>query len=91
MYPEVAWVLVSSGTQVQPQVTIDPDYLPDYLSVSYDYDVRDNVLSSLHIEGLTKSLKILKVFFYWIRIVWKTNGYLVISTIHINENKATTL
>ena len=47
--------------------------------------------TSLHIEGLTKSLKILKVFFYWIRIVWKTNGYLVISTIHINENKATPL
>ena len=28
---------VSSGTQVQPQVILDPDYLPDYLSVSYDY------------------------------------------------------
>ena len=25
------------GTQVQPQVILDPDYLPDYLSVSYDY------------------------------------------------------
>ena len=28
MYAEVAWV---------PQVILDPDYLPDYLSVSYDY------------------------------------------------------
>ena len=37
MYAEVAWVLVSSGTQVQPQVILDPDYLPDYLSVSYDH------------------------------------------------------
>ena len=37
MYAEVAWVLVSSGTQVQPQVILDADYLPDYLSVSYDY------------------------------------------------------
>ena len=37
MYAEVAWVLVSSGTQVQPQIILDPDYLPDYLSVSYDY------------------------------------------------------
>ena len=37
MYAEVAWVLVSSGTQVQLQVILDPDYLPDYLSVSYDY------------------------------------------------------
>ena len=27
MYAEVAWVLVSSGTQVQRQVTLDPDYL----------------------------------------------------------------
>ena len=39
MYAEVAWVLVSLGTQVQPQVILDPDYLPDYLSVSYDYDL----------------------------------------------------
>ena len=37
MYAEVAWVLVSSGTQVQSQVILNPDYLPDYLSVSYDY------------------------------------------------------
>ena len=38
MYAEVAWVLVSLGTQVQLQIILDPDYLPDYLSVSYDYD-----------------------------------------------------
>ena len=31
--------LVSLGTQVQPQVILDPDYLSDYLSVSYDYAV----------------------------------------------------
>ena len=37
MFIEVVWVLVSSGTQVQPQIILDPDYLPDYLSVSYDY------------------------------------------------------
>ena len=37
MYAEVAWVLVSSATQVQSQVILDPDYLPDYLSVSHDY------------------------------------------------------
>ena len=40
MYAEVAWVLVSSRTQVQPQIILDPDYLPDYPSVSYDYDNR---------------------------------------------------
>ena len=39
MYAEVTWVLVSSGTQVQSQIILDPDYLPDYLSVSYDYDI----------------------------------------------------
>ena len=32
MHAEVAWVLVSSG--VQPQIIL----VPDYLSVSYDYD-----------------------------------------------------
>ena len=37
MDSEVAWVLVSSGTQVQPQIILDSDYLPDYLSVSYEY------------------------------------------------------
>ena len=37
MYDEVAWVIVSLGTQVQPLITPDPDYLPDYLSVSYDF------------------------------------------------------
>ena len=37
MNPEVAYVLVSSGTQVQPQIILDPDFLPDYLPVSYDY------------------------------------------------------
>ena len=37
MNAEVAWVLVSSGTQVQLQIMLNPDYLPDYLSVSYDY------------------------------------------------------
>ena len=36
MYSEVSWVVVSLGTQVQSQMIIDLDYLPDYLSVSYD-------------------------------------------------------
>ena len=39
MYAEVAWVLVFSGTQVQPQITLNPDYLPDYLFVSDDYEI----------------------------------------------------
>ena len=37
MNSEVAWVLISLGTQVQSQIILDPDYLPDYLSV-YDYE-----------------------------------------------------
>ena len=37
MYAELAWVLVSLGTKVQLQIILDPDYLPDNLSVSYDY------------------------------------------------------
>ena len=38
MISEVVWLLVSSGTQALPQIILDPDYLPDYLSVCYDYD-----------------------------------------------------
>ena len=30
VYSEIAWVQVSWGTQVQRQITLDPDYLPDY-------------------------------------------------------------
>ena len=37
MYGEVAWVLACSGTHVQSQIILDPDYLSDYPSVSYDY------------------------------------------------------
>ena len=37
VYAEVDWTLVSLGTQVQPQVIFDSDYLPDYISISYDY------------------------------------------------------
>ena len=37
MYSEVSLVLVSSGTQVQPQIIHHPDYFPDYFFISYDY------------------------------------------------------
>ena len=39
MYAEVAWVLVSLETQVQPPLILDPDYLPDYLFISDDYEI----------------------------------------------------
>ena len=37
MYSEDGWVLVSFGTLIQPQIVLNPDYLPDYLSVSFEY------------------------------------------------------
>ena len=40
MYSEVAWVLVSSEIQFRPQIILYPDYVPDYLSVSCDYDYK---------------------------------------------------
>ena len=41
MYSEVAWVLVSLGTQVQPQIIL-------YLSVSYDYGKTHKIVSDIH-------------------------------------------
>ena len=58
MYAEVAWVLVSSGTQVKPQVILDPDYFPDYLSISYDYGFFDESLDMevvIEAENITVS------------------------------------
>ena len=52
MYAEVAWVLVPSGTQVQLQIILNPDYLPDYLSVSYDYGF------AIHITKMVPLLQI---------------------------------
>ena len=37
MYSEVAWILISLGTQIQQQIILDPDYLPDHLFISYGY------------------------------------------------------
>ena len=53
MYSEVAWVIVYLRTQVQPQMILDPNDLPHYLSVSYDYDV----------GSVVKSLKSILSFF----------------------------
>ena len=39
MYAEVAFLLVSSGTQAQLQTILDPDYLADYPSVYYGYAI----------------------------------------------------
>ena len=40
------------GTQVQLQIILDPDYLRDYLSVSYDYDVYIYRISCTWGEGV---------------------------------------
>ena len=37
---EVACVLASLGIKVQPQIILDPDYLPGCLFVSYDYALK---------------------------------------------------
>ena len=49
MYSEVDWEQVSSETQVQLQIMLNPDYLPDYLSVFYEYDEK-NILSLITIK-----------------------------------------
>ena len=40
MCSDAAWILVSSGTQVQSQIILDPDCLPSYLSGPYDYGLK---------------------------------------------------
>ena len=46
MYSEVAGVLVvSSGIQVESQIIFEPDYVPDFLSVFYDYDIIESPLT----------------------------------------------
>ena len=47
MNSEVTEVLVASGTQVQFQIILDPDYLPDYLFASYDYAKTQSILHEL--------------------------------------------
>ena len=59
MYAEVAWVLVSSITHVQPQIILDPDYLPDYLSVSYGYDFIE--LQSQRARTTTQDFQVLLI------------------------------
>ena len=58
---EVASVLVSLGTQVQPQIILDLDYLLDYLFISYDYGETNCSTpitgSSEKIENAAKSCK----------------------------------
>ena len=56
MHAEIAWALASSGAQVQPQIILDPDYLPEYLSVSYDYGARERTKSKQKPSHVTLKL-----------------------------------
>ena len=57
MYSEVAWVLASSGTEVQPQIILEQEYLPDYFSVSYDHDADGLAFVTEILEGLKERLE----------------------------------
>ena len=46
---------ISLGTQVQSEITLEPDYLLDYLSVSYDYEA--SLYSLAFWQSLLKLLK----------------------------------
>ena len=61
MNSEVAWVLVSSETQFQLQIILDLDYLPDYLSVSYDYAFKELVAIVKVDKSTQKLLKLKKL------------------------------
>ena len=47
---EVAWVLVSLGTQVHTEMIIDPDYLPEYFFASYAYALNLYLIPILKLE-----------------------------------------
>ena len=64
MYSEVAWVLLSSGTKVQPQIILELDYLPDYISVSYGYvNINSTSILNVTIKYLIESKRFDAQFF----------------------------
>ena len=63
MYSEVAWIQVSLGNHVKPLIILDPDYPPDYLSISCDYGLLvQNNYKTNQFKLLWMSLKTTKVF-----------------------------
>ena len=74
MDAEVASVQVSSGTQVEPQIILEPDCLPDYFSAFYDYDEIESQ-TAMDIElKIRKKLDTLKSFIYTHRQTRRTNN-----------------
>ena len=47
---EVVAVLVSLGTRIQAQIILNLDYFPDYLAVSYGYELIDLYLLILNAD-----------------------------------------
>ena len=39
MYSEVSWVLVSSKTQIEPQIMVEPDYLLVFYYYGFIYEL----------------------------------------------------
>ena len=78
MYVEVAWVLVSLGTQVRPKIILDPDCLPDCLFDSDDYEITMITWSLLH-------FKIFKIQFCGVPFL----HYILFCKIHISMQKMT--
>ena len=65
MNSEVAWVQVFLESQVQPQIIINSDYLPDYFFVSYDYSLNKfvnndltNLVNWLNLNKISLNVKI---------------------------------
>ena len=71
MYAEVAWVLASSETQVQPQRKLDPVRLPDYPSVFYDYDQTERQEQKFIVCKST--IKLAKNFITVLKILYMKN------------------
>ena len=59
-------VLVSLGTQVQPQVILDPGYFPNYLFVSDDYDLKEK---KQVLQYTNSKILFVKRNFYLLKIV----------------------
>ena len=65
MHSEVAWVLVFSGAQVQPQMLLDPDYVPDY--IPFLVTMKKLIIKTL--KGLTWKYTVFVSDFYQI-VFW---------------------
>ena len=54
MNSKLTLLLIPLGTKVQPQIILDPDYLPGYLCISYDYGRTGNLIGNKIANRFTK-------------------------------------